>query len=222
MTYHTTASPSQGQRSVHEFGGAGGGYHTYAAVGTDSGFNGRSHDFSCNNYSSGDVSYRGETWGHGSSFAASTPRSLSPSQPTSIIMPTVMGHRGGSTSLGSTVRNTTSSGRQARPLLRREKLASSIGSIMDFKSDRPVARLDFKLPASFVPETSWLLETMPVPTLSSRPLGQAGGSGTAAGRELVMALVQHASRVLQEEMAPFLEAHCHLFEQDSEELRSGA
>jgi uncharacterized membrane protein YgcG len=48
------------------------------------------------------------------------------------------------------------------------------------------------------------------------------GAGTRTGRALVLALVEHASRVLQGEMAPFLEAHCHLFEQDADELRSGA
>ena len=43
-----------------------------------------------------------------------------------------------------------------------------------------------------------------------------------AGKELVLALVQHATGILQGAMAPFLEAHCHMFEQDAEELRSGA
>ena len=47
-------------------------------------------------------------------------------------------------------------------------------------------------------------------------------SSTKEGRELVLALVMHAQKCLQEEMAPFLEAHCHLFDQDVDELRSGA
>ena len=49
-----------------------------------------------------------------------------------------------------------------------------------------------------------------------------GGQGDKAGRQLVLALVEHCSNVLQNAMAPFLEAHCHLFEQDVDELSSGA
>lgn len=62
-----------------------------------------------------------------------------------------------------------------------------------------------------------------MPLVTSGPgVGAPPPADRKAGRELVFALVEHAQKVLQNEMAPFLEAHCHLFEQDLDELRSGA
>ena len=42
-----------------------------------------------------------------------------------------------------------------------------------------------------------------------------------SGRELVLALVEHSARVLSQDMAPFLEAHVHLFDQPADALSSG-
>ena len=58
--------------------------------------------------------------------------------------------------------------------------------------------------------------------VSAPPRHPAAPPSSRAGKELVLALVQHATGILQGAMAPFLEAHCHMFEQDAEELRSGA
>ena len=41
------------------------------------------------------------------------------------------------------------------------------------------------------------------------------------GKDLVVALVNHASKVLNVDMAPFLEAHVNSFQQSSEQLESG-
>ena len=45
--------------------------------------------------------------------------------------------------------------------------------------------------------------------------------GSAATRELVYALVEHAQHVLQGELQPFIEAKVHIFEQSLDELESG-
>ena len=67
------------------------------------------------------------------------------------------------------------------------------------------------------------LESM---TLSDSPQQHAPAAhqveGDAAGRELVLALVEHSARIIAIDMAWFFEAHCHLFEQSEHELSSGA
>ena len=165
MTYHSTAtSPTHDQD--HGFG-----KDTYLrASGKDATHGTRLNDFSNNKYSTGDVSYRNETWGHGSSFAGtSTGTSLSPPSTS---------RRRRRTPGGQVINNAfgTSLGHDATLPLKKERTATqrertylqSSGSISG-SSDKKAARLDFKLPASFIPETNWLLETFPIPTQTSRP-----------------------------------------------------
>ena len=53
------------------------------------------------------------------------------------------------------------------------------------------------------------------------PVTIAEARGPMDSRELVLALVEHAQKVLENEMQPFLEAKVHLFDQAMEELMSG-
>ena len=81
-------------------------------------------------------------------------------------------------------------------------------------------------PPPVEPTPDWADEDQEnVPPMSmalAAPASQSQAVSTRDGRELVLALVTHSQKCLQEDMAPFLEAHCHLFEQDLDELRSGA
>jgi len=59
------------------------------------------------------------------------------------------------------------------------------------------------------------------PSAAPAPVTIAETRGLVGSRELVLALVEHAQKVLENEMQPFLEAKVHLFDQAMEELMSG-
>ena len=153
MTYHSTASPP----GTAMLAGA---------------------DFTTK-YSSGDVSYRHETWGHGSlSFSRDALRAIKtpPATALSVGEKTAAATTAAATMDFDNMDNTSrymSSPRwmKMRPVQHlKDLLDGSSGGQIEGSSDRRANRLDFKLPASFIPETSWLLETLPIPTQSSVPL----------------------------------------------------
>jgi hypothetical protein len=59
------------------------------------------------------------------------------------------------------------------------------------------------------------------PSAAPAPVTIAETRDLVGSRELVLALVEHAQKVLENEMQPFLEAKVHLFDQAMEELMSG-
>jgi hypothetical protein len=59
------------------------------------------------------------------------------------------------------------------------------------------------------------------PSAAPAPVTIGETRDLVGSRELVLALVEHAQKVLENEMQPFLEAKVHLFDQAMEELMSG-
>lgn len=179
MTYHSTASPP-GTALVDGGGGAA--------------------DYT-SNYSNGDVSYRNETWGHGSSFSMDTLRAIKtpPATAPDLNEDVTTAAAAAAAAAGSGGDDCSGPGEplspgETYPRWMRSQPTRHLNDLLhgffgmpkgyrtrssgriEGSSDRKANRLDFKLPASFIPETSWLLETLPIPTQASVPVRPAAKS----------------------------------------------
>jgi hypothetical protein len=86
------------------------------------------------------------------------------------------------------------------------------GDVISFES-LDGTLMEVLVPDGLSPGDAFVVDvTPPSPTMPPSP-------NAAAGRELIHALVEHSARILSVDMAPFLELHCHLFNQSEQEAR---